>query len=433
MKKNIIIGFHNPYLIIENRKLISKISKICNIYLITTNHYLTKKNNQTIIEFKRKKIIKDYIIFSKYFQNSHNLNLFSIILNYFMIKKKLKSLSEKKVHLTILGSNVFMWERIITEKIIDRNCKLLIYQPDMLTLPITSIKELYKNTSINKILSKIHKSRQLKGNKSMVYRKKINLMGFLNNKIDLFDRIILGKIFFKKKFGYRELDLNTWMDTKNTRIDYIFTYFKTLKIYWERIYPKVGVKLVSKENTCKCKSLKNKNKLLFLGDDIQFSENIRRNNFITLKRDLNIILSKTKNNIIQIDFKPHPASNNLDNLELMKFLKKEFKNLKINLLNKSISPEEISCNYMVATGAFGTGLFKIQQACNYCIVAGLTSQSKYYYIMNGEDGKNSWLKVKNTDIGVIKDDGSLLKNTFKIKKRKKYFITFFSQLKKQLA
>ncbi len=170
MKKNIIIGFHNPYLIIENRKLISKISKICNIYLITTNHYLTKNNNQTIIEFKRKKIIKDYIIFSKYFQNSHNLNLFSIILNYFMINKKLKSLSEKKVHLTILGSNVFMWERIITEKIIDTNCKLLIYQPDMLTLPITSIKELYKNTPINKILSKIHKSRQLKGNKSMVYR-----------------------------------------------------------------------------------------------------------------------------------------------------------------------------------------------------------------------------------------------------------------------
>jgi len=170
LKKNIIIGFHNPYLIIENRKLISKISKICNIYLITTNHYLTKNNNQTIIEFKRKKIIKDYIIFSKYFQNSHNLNLFSIILNYFMINKKLKSLSEKKVHLTILGSNVFMWERIITEKIIDTNCKLLIYQPDMLTLPITSIKELYKNTPINKILSKIHKSRQLKGNKSMVYR-----------------------------------------------------------------------------------------------------------------------------------------------------------------------------------------------------------------------------------------------------------------------
>ena len=63
---------------------------------------------------------------------------------------------------------------------------------------------------------------------------------------------------------------------------------------------------------------------------------------------------------------------------------------------------------------------------HYCIVAGLTSQSKYYYIMNGEDGKNCWLKVKNTDIGVIKDDGTFPKNTFKIKKRKKYFMTFFS-------
>ncbi len=433
MKKNIIIGFHNPYLIIENYKLIIKISKLCNIYLITTNHYLSKKNKKTINEFKKKKIIKDYLIFDRYFSNSNNLNVFKIILNYFLNIKKLNLLCKKKMHLCILGSNVFMWERIVTEKIIDRNCKLLIYQPDMLTLPLKTIKEIYEDIPIEKVISKVHKSRQLKMNKSnKISNKRVNFMGILNNKIDLFERIIIGKFFFQKKFIYRSLDLNTWMDAKNSRINVIFTYFQTLKIYWKKIYPKIDVKLVTKENTCKCKSLNHKKKLLLLGDNFEFPKNIKKKIYLSLKRDIKVILSEHKKNIFQIDFKPHPGSFDEQNLEVINYLKQEFKNLKINLIDKSISLDEISCNYLIATGAFGTGLFKIKQACNYCIVAGMTSQSKYYYILNGEDGKNCWLKVKNTEIGIIKDDGSFFKDTFSLSKKRTKLSTFFNEVKKQL-
>ena len=433
MKKNIIIGFHNPYLIIENYKLIIKISRLCNIYLITTDHYLSKKNKKTFNDFKKKKIIKDYLIFNRYFLNSNNLNIFKIILNYFYNVKKIDLLKRKKIHLCILGSNVLMWERIITEKIIDKNCKLYIYQPDMLTLPLKTIKEIYDDIPIEKVISKVHKSRQLIINKSnKISNKRVNFMGILNNKIDLFERIIIGKFFFQKKFVYRSLDLNTWMDAKVSRINAIFTYFQTLKIYWKKIYPKINVKLITKENTCKCKSLNYKKKLLLLGDNFEFPKNIKKKNFSSLKRDIKVTILKYKKNIFQIDFKPHPGSFDEVNLEVINFLKYEFKNLKINLLDKSISLDEISCNYSIAAGAFGTGLFKIKQACNYCIVVGMTSQSKYYYILNGEDGKNCWLKVKNTEIGIIKDDGSFFKDTFSLRKKKLKLSTFFNEVKKEL-
>lgn len=432
MKKNIIIGFHNPYLILENLELISKIGKLGNVYLISTNRYLTKSDKARILQLKKKKIIKDYVIFYRYFANSNNLNLFSIFFNYFYILKKIKSLSKIAIHLCILGSNVFMWERIITEKVINKDCKLLIYQPDMLTLPLITIKELYSNLPIKNIISKIHKSRQIKINKKNISKDSINIMNIINKKIDLFDRIILGKIFFRKKFTYRKLDTNIWMDTEKTRIDSIFTYFKTLKIYWKKIYPKVKVKLISKYSDCKCKSINWKKKILLLGDDIEFPKEIQRENFTSLKRDIDIILSQDSKNITQIDIKPHPGSLDKNNFILKEFLKNKFNNIQINLLNKSTLLEQISCSYKIAIGAFGTGLFKIAQSCNYCKVIGLTSQSKNYYIMNGEDGKNCWLKVKNTGIGIIKDDGSFSINTFKRQKRKKNFKTFFYEIVKYL-
>ncbi len=401
--------------------------------MITTDHYLSKKNKKTFNDFKKKKIIKDYLIFNRYFLNSNNLNIFKIILNYFYNVKKIDLLKRKKIHLCILGSNVLMWERIITEKIIDKNCKLYIYQPDMLTLPLKTIKEIYDDIPIEKVISKVHKSRQLIINKSnKISNKRVNFMGILNNKIDLFERIIIGKFFFQKKFVYRSLDLNTWMDAKVSRINAIFTYFQTLKIYWKKIYPKINVKLITKENTCKCKSLNYKKKLLLLGDNFEFPKNIKKKNFSSLKRDIKVTILKYKKNIFQIDFKPHPGSFDEVNLEVINFLKYEFKNLKINLLDKSISLDEISCNYSIAAGAFGTGLFKIKQACNYCIVVGMTSQSKYYYILNGEDGKNCWLKVKNTEIGIIKDDGSFFKDTFSLRKKKLKLSTFFNEVKKEL-
>ncbi len=285
LKKNIIIGFHNPYLIIENYKLLIEISKLCNIYLITTDHYLNKKNKKTLNELKKKKVVKDYLIFYRYFLNSNNLNIFKIILSYFFNVRKLDLLKRKKMHLCIMGSNVSMWERIITEKIIDKNCKLLIYQPDMLTLPLKTIKEIYEDIPIEKVISKVHKSRQLKMNKiNKISNKRVNFMGILNNKIDLFERIIIGKFFFQKKFIYRSLDLNTWMDAKNSRINVIFTYFQTLKIYWKKIYPKIDVKLVTKENTCKCKSLDHKKKLLLLGDNFEFPKNIKKKNLFKFEK-----------------------------------------------------------------------------------------------------------------------------------------------------
>lgn len=432
LKKNIIIGFHNSYVIFENYKLILNISKIANIYLFTTDHYLSKKKKLIIQNLKKKKIIKDYIIFNRYFLNTNNLNPFKIILNYFLIFQKLKKISKKKIHICILGSNVFMWERIITEKIIDKHSKLIIYQQDMLTLPIVTIEELYKNISIEKILSKIHKSRQLKKNTNKLINKKVNFMGVLNNKIDFFERIVLGKFFFKKKFEYRDIDFNVWMDHKNTRIDTIFTFFPTLKLYWKKIYPKVKVKLIVKENSCKCKKELNKKKLLLLGDDFRYQKQVQKKIFLDLKRDLQLIISKIKKEVFVIDFKPHPASSHIENLEYMKFLSKEFNDLKVNLLKKEIVLENIACNYLIATGPIGTGLYKIHQACNYCFVIGLASQSKHYHILSGEDGEKSWLKLKNTKIGYIKDDGSFSKNAFDLNNKNNKLKTFLNELAKDL-
>lgn len=433
MKKNIVIGFHNPYLLIENQKLILRISKYCNIYLITTNRFLDGHKKNLLNEYKKQKIIKDYIIFFRYFSNSNNLNIFSIIINYLFIIKKLKYLFKKKIHLCILGSNSMMWERIITENIINKNCKLLIYQPDLLTLPITTIKEIYDNCSIDEIIKKVHKSRQLKINHPKnLFTKKINFTQIWNNKVDLFDRIVFGKFFFNKKFLYRELDKNTMMDTKKTKISFLLTYFETLRIYWKKIYPSIDVKLIKRENNCNCVSLHHKKNLLLLGDDFQITREIKKKMYSTLIRDIKIILSRFKKKILQVDFKPHPASHNLSNFEIFNLLKKNFLNIKINMLNKSALLEDIACNYLIVIGSFSTGLFKCKEACNYCLSVGMTSQSKYYYIENGEDGKDCWLKLKNTNIGYIDDNGSVSKKTFQLIKKKKKLGTLFSEVKKIL-
>jgi len=154
--------------------------------------------------------------------------------------------------------------------------------------------------------------------------------------------------------------------------------------------------------------------------------------YSTLIRDIKIILSRFKKKILQIDFKPHPASHNLSNFEIFNLLKKNFLNIKINMLNKSAILEDVACNYLIVTGSFSTGLFKCKEACNYCLSVGMTSQSKYYYITNGEDGKDCWLKLKNTNIGYIDDNGSVFKKTFQLIKKKKNLGTLFSEVKKIL-
>jgi hypothetical protein len=431
MKKKIIFGLHNPYLIFDTYKEIKKISRYADIFLITTNHLLSKNDKKRIEEWKKKRLIKDVIIFERYFYKSGNLNILRIILNYIWIFSKLKKLSKIKIDLCILGSNTFIWERIISETIIKKKCKVLIYQPDMLTLPIKSIKELYNSVPINKIIKKIHKSRQLKNQKGKT--KNISFwkknMNYLNYRIDIFERKYIGPLFFNKNFLYRPLDLNTAMDSANPRMSIILTYFKTLQIYWKKLYPEVKVELIKHSNNCSCRSNLLKSDLLFLGDDSDYGDEIKKKISKNLKRDLLSVLSNLKD-IKEIHFRPHPGSKNKNNEKMLFNLNKSFSNKVKIKYSDSLKPlEDIACNYKIVLGSFGTGLFTCEQSCKKIISIGLSSISQYYY---DQDRKDCKLKVKGTNIGVIENNGNFKKNIFLKKKNKQKLETFSSKIKKLL-
>ena len=433
MKKKIIYGHHNPYTLLETYKEIKEISSYAQIYLITTDHLLKKDNKKKILEWKKKGLIKDVIIFKRYFYNSGNLNILKILANYLMILPKLKKLSEEKIDLCIVGGNVSVWERIIIECIIKKDCKVVAYQSAMLTLPIKSIKELYRSVPINKIIQKIHKSRQLKYPKTKSKKKRPSfynrIMSFINYKIYFFERKYIARLIFNKTFLYRRLDLNTFMDCDQPRINIILTHFETLQIYWKKLYPNVDVIKIERKNNCKCKINSVKKSILFLGDDIRYSEKIKKKISKHLKRDLSNILSELKS-VKELHFRPHPGSILEDNEKTILEMDKNLSGkVKVKYMNNSEPLKNIACQYKAVVGSFGTGLFNSEQSCKKIIAIGLSSISQYYY---EEDGKDCKIKVKGTNIGVIENDGSYKNSIFSRKQNIKNLLNLQQVIKKLL-
>jgi hypothetical protein len=433
MKRKIIFARHSSRVILETYRDIKEISSYAEIYLITTDHLLTKDIKRTFLEWKRKNLIKEIIIFRRYFYNSGNFNLLKILTNYFLIHPNLKKLSEEKIDLCIVGGNVSVWERIIIECIIKKDCKVVAYQSAMLTLPIKSIKELYDSVPIEKIIKKIHKSRELKYPKlkskkvDVSFYKKI--VNYMNRKIDIIERKYIVRLFFNKTFLYRKLDLNTMMDCSEPRINKILTYFKTLQIYWKKIYPQVDVIQIKRKNNCICKLNSVKKSILFLGDDILYEEKIKNKISKHLKRDLLTILSKFKS-VKEIHFRPHPGSRLEDNertiLDMNEYLSNKYK---VRHMNNSRPLDEIACQYKAVVGSFGTGLFNCEQSCKKIIPIGLSSVSQYYY---DEGGKDCKIKVKGTNIGVIENDGSYRNSVFSRKQNIKNLLNLQQVIKKLL-
>jgi len=407
VKKKIIFGFHNAYVIKQNLDNLEKLSDFFSIILITTNHSLTTKDLISFNDLKKKNIIQDLIIFSRY-DISGKLSLMSIIKNYLYLKKKIKELSNTNFDYCILGSNFFVWERIITEIIIKKTCKLIMLQQDFLSLPIPILEDL-KNEKFSKdSILKVHKMRESKKNKT---KKKLGsrLKNIYDYYLDKFDRNYLVNFFFNKKFLYRELDLNTSFECLNPRTNIIFTYFDFLKKIWETLYPEVTVTKLRYEDRCKCSSIQKKNKLIFLGDDGNLDNNNFHKYLNLLERDIKLIL-ENDNKIEILEYRPHPSSEIYYSNKISDFINLKFNNkLKINIVDNSISLQDIACDYKYAVGASGTAHSILNQTCRYIKVIAFCSLSQFFYNDNPEKNK---YKLFGTGIDYIDVDGSFENRIF---------------------
>ena len=406
--KDVIFGSNNSWVIFNNIESIKKLSKFSKITIFTTNNGGNSQEiDAKLFNWKQRKIITDYFIFERY-NKKNNLSLIKLIKSNIKFKLKFKQ-NHKKFSLCILDSNVYVWQRILTEVSIAKQCKLVGFSSDFLNINIDALENFYQGSNIISLVLKLHKLRQFKNdNKKNEFKTKIDLNGIKNSFLDKFDRKVLSKVFFGKSFNYREYDLNTWFDTIPSNFDEILTYIKSSTLFFEKLYPNTKIAQVSlPSNNCKCENNLTKKKLLYISSNSPpFNDLVHKTRKKSLVKNLEIILNYYKD-ISQIDFRAHPQENDKIFTDYFNFTKENL-NRKINLnINKSNLPiKQISCEYKIVCGMLGTGLFEAWEGCNNLPVIGLCSMS------SDDLGKNCKVKLYNTPINFIDHDFTFDKNIF---------------------
>lgn len=406
--KDVIFGSNNSWVIFNNIDSIKKLSKFSNITIFTTDAFVNSKDIEAKLQnWKKSRIIKDFFIYEK-FNNKNDLSLIKLIKSNIKFKLKFQK-NLKKSFLCILDSNVHVWQRILTEVSIAKNCKLIGLSSDFLNIKIDALEKFYEGSDIISLISKLHKLRQFKeGSKKKELKRNKNFNGIKNSFIDKFDRKILSKIFFGKSFGYRKYDLNTWFDTIPSNFNEIITYIKSSTLFFKKLYPNTKVtQILLSSNHCICRNNLTKKKLLYLSSDSPPFDNLVHNTRKkSLVKNLEIILNHHQD-ISQIDFRAHPQENNEIFIDYFNFIKENL-NRKINFnIDKSNLPiKHISCDYKVVCGMLGTGLLEAWEGCKNLPVIGLCS-------MSCDDlGKNCKVKLLNTPINFIDHDFTFDKNIF---------------------
>tara|TARA_A100001015_G_C15007290_1_gene721324 strand:- start:1111 stop:2013 length:903 start_codon:yes stop_codon:yes gene_type:complete len=295
--ENVIFGCSNSWIIFNNLKNIKEISKYSNVTIFTTNKFRKSEEIEKKLSlWKKSSFINDYFIFEKY-SNNTKLSLFKIIKTYLKFNFKFKNVTKYK--LCILDGNVDAWQRLITEKLIDKDCKLIAFCSDFLNIDLNALEDFYSGSDIKLLVKQLHKLRQFKDKKLSVvkinFRERVS--NIKNNLFDKIDRKFLSKIFFNKTFNYREYDINTWFDTSPTSFDEILTYFKSTKLFYKKLYTNVDVsQIVMKPEVCKCNG-EERNKILYISSGAPiYTQEIHQ------KRKKNL-LKKGLQNILEMQLK----------------------------------------------------------------------------------------------------------------------------------
>ena len=268
MKKKILICLKNPFAINNLFLEIKILSKNFDLTLVTTN-YLLNNNIKKKFEDLRINNYIECINYIPFFSEKGMRSLKSIILTHVFLKKLQKKIDFKKFNICISDNKFDIWQRIIFENFIGKNCLQVSLTVDAVLIPLKNFKELIDGEDVFKIVNNLHKLREDKKIKKKKSSYINRFRNFFNRQKDIFfDRKLISKIFYNKEFNYKELDFNL-METE--KFNYKLSFFYSSYYFWDKIYKKNSF-LIKMRNNCKCdvNSASKKNKAIFIS--AQWSE-----------------------------------------------------------------------------------------------------------------------------------------------------------------
>ena len=429
-KKPILMCFQNYY-VIENYKYdLQILSKEFDIIIILSNFRLSEKIKIKLFEFlKNIGIEKVYVI--PYYEKSNGIErtLLSILnthiyLLYLRIKMKFN-----QFEYCISDSRIFMWQKIILENLLSKECLQIGISNDPILLPIEKIKELLDNQDILKIVKSVHKLRQIIPTKKEKKKKelRIRLLNTFKRFLDLFlDRTLLSYIFYARNFKYDQYDLNSNGETK--KYDIKITFYYSAFLFWKKWYQieNKNVYLLKTKNNCLCNN-QTKKKIIFLSSGPLMSleaenspdkiekiklQSIKIANFVKAQIEKDPSLN-------QLDIRHHPRGLNFNKDLFNKQISNNLNNyIKFNILDDDKPISDIACEYEIAFGMMSAVLDRFSASCKTLRVFCLKSLSKERF------GEEYFLKLLNENIFFYDDENNELDRNYNrylknLKKEKK--------------
>ncbi len=395
MKKKLLFCIHNYFLFKHYILDLKKIENDFEITIIISNYLVDNLDRE--YENIKKKINFHNLFFVPYYNKKFERSLSSIFLTHKFINELKKKIKFKEYDLCISDNNFFIWQRIILDSLLSKNCKKIGVMTGALTLETSTIKDLLDHKNIKDSVSKIHKLRKTSGNR--VREKKLlkKISNIKNKYYDIWlDRVLLSYFFHSKNFKYKRFDLNL-LETDEFDKKIVFHYVNFL--FWKNCYEKKENVILSKhENECYCKNNKIK-KSIFLSTntwhdktDNEISQQVEKiTNFANKKIDK--ISSNSK-----LYFKHHPQEPKKNIEKINNFIYEKLnKNIEVEYIDKELSLSEIACNFSFAYGMLSTALIDIKTSCNNIKVYCLKSLGEKDF------GTDYSLKMLNEDI-IFYDD-----------------------------
>ena len=395
MKKKLLFCIHNHFFLKHYILDLKKLEKDYEITILTSNYLIEKpiKDKEDILQ---KVKIKD-IFFIPFYKIGLERSIYTILSTHIYLLRLKKLIKFKEFDVCVTDSKFFIWQRIVLDKYISKNCKKVGVTTGSIALDLSIFKKLIMGENIEKYIDKLHKLRKYNPEKRVpeknFYKKLFNIK---KRFLDIFlDRKFLSYLFHFQNFNYKERDLKI-LETDN--VDYKVLFHYSNFIFWRSIYPKKENVIFAKHaNNCCCKDGQKK-KILFLSSSMWGDDKDK-----ILKQIKSVInFFNIKNNehseISEIHIKHHPEEQDQNIEKINAEFKKNFsKNIKIVFIDKSKLLNDIVCNYSIAFGMMSTALVDAKNSCEFIKVYCLKS------ISINEYGDDYYLKLFNEDI-VFYDD-----------------------------
>lgn len=402
MKKKLLICIQNSYVLNQYEDDFRELSNKFDITLIISNYLIDSKKKENLNKFANNISIDRFFIIP-FYSNGLDRSIFDIMNTHFFLKNLKKKINFNKFSSCISDGKVFLWQKVILETLLNKQCIQIGISHDIITMPIQKFKELLDGKDIYILIKSMHKLRQVIENKKRKNNIFTKIQNIKKRFLDLIiDRRLISYIFHKRNFNYNSLDLNLGSETE--QFDFKITFFQSSFYFWNKWYNNGKVYICNKLTKCSCNDNK-KDRILFLGTGKIFVKPFNNSDNTLLIMDdvvnrVSLFVNKIKREdltISKLDIKHHPRALEENKTIFEEKLKEKIRDiLSIGTVDINDSITKISCNYKVAFGAVSSAL-KYLESCKNIKIYCIKSLSKEKH------GDDYFLKLLNEKI-IFYDD-----------------------------